>query len=159
LLNYYYRSKEKLFNEIMSETLFTFLSSIVSIYNDTNTSLEEKLQNLTSSYIDQIIEQPEIPVFVLSELRANPDKFMSIMAKTENLQDSVLFQQIQAHLDEKGIKENPIHMLLNTMGMILFPFIATPLLKRITHVDDEQFKMLMHERKKMITNWIMKIMT
>jgi len=63
LLNYYYRSKEKLFNEIMTESLQDFMSSIMMIYNDPNTTLAEKLQKLATSYIDQMIEQPQIRIY------------------------------------------------------------------------------------------------
>jgi len=45
------------------------------------------------------------------------------------------------------------------MGMVIFPFVANPLLKGITNINDAQFEQLMNERKALIANWVMKIMT
>src|ERR1700755_1986938 len=63
LLNYYFRSKEKLFHVIMAETLKGFVQNIAMVLNDEKSSLEEKIQQLANSYIDMIIEEPEIPTF------------------------------------------------------------------------------------------------
>src|SRR3954468_13817719 len=52
LLNYYFRSKEKLFNLIMMETFSGFIKSIIIIFNDETTSLENKVETIASAYID-----------------------------------------------------------------------------------------------------------
>ncbi len=49
LLNYYFTSKKKLFEIIMLETFYDFISKMVEVYNDEKSSLEEKLE-LTSSH-------------------------------------------------------------------------------------------------------------
>ncbi|MBS1688702.1 MAG: TetR/AcrR family transcriptional regulator, partial [Bacteroidetes bacterium] len=46
LLNYYFRSKEKLFDIIMVETMQNFLHSVKEILRDEQTSLQEKLELL-----------------------------------------------------------------------------------------------------------------
>ena len=69
LLNYYFRSKQKLFNLIMLDALKIFLSSIYDVINDTQLTFEEKLVSISSSYIDTLLVNPEIPLFILSELR------------------------------------------------------------------------------------------
>src|SRR5690554_450245 len=73
LLNYYFRSKEKLFNIIMSETLGRFMEKIRLIFNDPGSTLEEKIGMITSQYIDLLIDEPEIPLFIISEVRTNPE--------------------------------------------------------------------------------------
>lgn len=42
LLNYYFRSKEKLFNIIMLETVFGFMQNMVMMLNDEKTTLEKR---------------------------------------------------------------------------------------------------------------------
>ena len=44
MLNYYFRSKEKLFEIVMMETMTQFFKGVGSILNDENTSLEEKIE-------------------------------------------------------------------------------------------------------------------
>ena len=46
LLNYYFRSKEKLFDLIMVETLSGFLQHLTAILNDGKTSLEKKIEQI-----------------------------------------------------------------------------------------------------------------
>src|SRR5947207_6934659 len=48
LLNYYFRSKEKLFDIIMLEKLFHFIEGIKDILNDKQTTLEEKIETVVN---------------------------------------------------------------------------------------------------------------
>src|ERR1700678_2054851 len=67
LINYYFRSKEKLFDIIMLEHMQTFIHSVMGIVNDSTTSLNEKIASLIAHYIDMLIKNPDLPIFVLSE--------------------------------------------------------------------------------------------
>ncbi|HMZ24949.1 MAG TPA: TetR/AcrR family transcriptional regulator, partial [Saprospiraceae bacterium] len=64
LINYYFRSKEKLFDLIMLEHLQLFVSSVHDHINDRTTSLPQKVEILISHYIDMLIKNPDLPVFV-----------------------------------------------------------------------------------------------
>src|ERR1700712_7216 len=56
LINYYFRSKEKLFDLIMVEHLQFFIHSIKGILDDRETTLKEKVRILVGHYIDMLIE-------------------------------------------------------------------------------------------------------
>src|SRR6478736_6782620 len=79
LLNYYFRSKEKLFDIIMLETLQGFLKSISIVFIDEQTSLEEKTERIVSGYIDMLILEPQVPLFIMSEIRQNPNELLKNM--------------------------------------------------------------------------------
>ena len=49
LLNYYYRSKEKLFQQVMSEKLQLLFGVIAPIVNDPSTSLDQKIERLVEN--------------------------------------------------------------------------------------------------------------
>ena len=72
LLNYYFRSKEKLFNIIMTEKIQQFFGVLFPIIADTGLSLEEKIEKIADNYITTILKNPNLPIFVLSEIRNNP---------------------------------------------------------------------------------------
>lgn len=155
LLNYYFRSKENLFQVIMLETMQTFFKSLTDVFNDTNTSFEEKVQLLAERYIDVLLANPEIPVFILNELRNQPEELLSKIGVKEILMKSEFLKQFQQNIIEKKIKQiNPMHFIMNIMGMIVFPFIAKPMLKGLGDIGDEQFSLLMQERKSLIPRWI-----
>ncbi|MFT6865977.1 MAG: AcrR family transcriptional regulator [Cyclobacteriaceae bacterium] len=159
LVNYYFRSKEKLFHEIMMESMQGFFSNIVKVIFDETTSLEHKLEQMASGYIDMFISQPNMPIFVLSELQSNPEKFVDEMANRTQIKHSVFFKQL---LEKAGIDHihmiNPAHIFINFMGLMVFPFVAKPMLMSVTELDQEHFNQLMQERKKLIPMWIMNML-
>jgi len=159
LLNYYYRSKEKLFEIIMAETLSGFLQSMVVVLNDEKTTLEKKVQEIASRYIDQIMEEPEIPTFILTEIRNNPHALLKRMPVEQIVTNSFFFKQHQKSVQDGKITEpNPLHFLMNLIGLIIFPFVAKPLLMGARNLDISNFNRLMQERKKLIPIWVKAMM-
>ena len=157
LLNYYFTSKWKLFEIIMFETLFDFLSKMVEVYNDEKTSLEEKIKLTCEKYIDMTIAEPLLPTFVLNELKNNPTSFLK-MPSTKMIMKSRLVAQYQEGV-KKGIyiKVEPIHFVTNIMSLIVFPFMCSPILKKMEKLNTKEFNTLMLERKKSIPKWIIKM--
>ncbi len=160
LLNYYFRSKEKLFSQIMMESLSSFLQHILEIFMDRQTSLEEKLEKVAGQYIDQIKAQPDIPLFILSELRAHPIEFIAQLPISKvKVKDLVMFQQLEERIGESRLHEiNPLHIVMNLMSMTIFPFVGRPMLETFGDMQEEQFGRLMDERKKLIPVWIMNML-
>lgn len=158
LLNYYFRSKEKLFNIVMLETFQNFFASIFLVFNDSATSLEEKIEKFASDYIDLLFQEPEIPLFIMSEIRNNPTE---LLQKT-NIKNAI-FHSVFVRQFNEGVKEGKIrnqlfqHFMMNFMGLIIFPFIAKPLLKEISGLNEEQFNKIIEERKALIPIWIKSI--
>ena len=42
---------------------------------------------------------------------------------------------------------NLMHAILNVIGLVIFPFVAKPILSAITNLPEEEYKALMLERK------------
>lgn len=155
LLNYYFRSKEKLFRLIMTEDAQKFIQTVALSFNDENTTLDEKIELIVSDYINLLKEQPHIPLFVLSELRANPERFLSTVGLKDMLVNSILLKQfMELAMSGKMQPINPIHFIMNLMGMTVFPFISSPILKEIGGIEKSVFNQLMDERKELIPKWI-----
>ncbi len=159
LLNYYFRSKEKLFDIIMFETIFDFMQNMARVLNDEKSSLEKKVELIASNYIDLITKEPNIPIFMLSEIRNNAEGLLEKLPLKQSLMNSAFFKQHQkAVADGKIIEPNPLHFLMNLLGLTIFPFIGKPLLQGIRGLNDKQFNNMMQERKKLIPVWIKAMM-
>lgn len=155
LLNYYFRSKEKLFDIIMLETLQGFLKSVGAAFNDESTSLEDKIEAIVAGYIDLLIVEPQIPLFIMSELRNNPNELLKNMNVKQLIINSALAKQYKQGVKDGRIAQpNMLHFIMNILGLTVFPFIASPMLKIIGDVTNDQFNAVMTERKKMIPLWI-----
>ncbi|MDQ8013276.1 MAG: TetR family transcriptional regulator [Flavobacterium nitrogenifigens] len=155
LLNYYFRSKAKLFEIIMAETFSGFIGSMKVILDDEKTSLEQKVITIAERYIDFISIEPEIPTFILTEIRNNPEELLKKLPIKEIVNDSVFIKQFQEAVQNKEITEpNPLHFLMNLLGLVVFPFIVKPIIMGSRNLETEQFHALMQERKKKIPIWI-----
>jgi AcrR family transcriptional regulator len=151
LLNYYFRSKQKLFDIVMMENMLQFLMGLKGILSDEHTTLKDKITGIVENYIALLKSQPDLPLFVLHELNANPQKLVDNTGLKKILIESRFFKQIKE--TTKG-KIHPLHVLMNILGLTVFPFIAFPLLKVIGDLKPTDFDKLMDERKKMIPKWI-----
>ena len=155
LLNYYFRSKEKLFEIIMLETLFGFMQNLAFIMNDDKSTLQTKVELIASGYIDFIIRNPNVPLFMLSEMRANSGGLLKKLPIKQLVSNSAFLKQHRKAVEEGKIAEpHPLHFLMNLLGLIVFPFIGKPMLQGLSGVSDNQFKKLMMQRKKYIPVWI-----
>ena len=159
LINYYFRSKEKLFDIIILENMQLFINSVMGIVNDRSTSLQEKIELLVSHYIDMLIKNPNIPIFVLNAINADPKKLITKLG-FDNVQHQNIYLVTQWKELEAKKKSafNPIHVLVNVLSMTIFPFAAGPLLRNRTGMSMEEFNRLMEERKKLIPLWVNAIM-
>ena len=145
LLNYYIRSKEKLFQLVMVENLQQLFSVVVPIVNNDELTLEQKLETLAENYIDLLIDNSDLPIFILSEIRANPERFKDRLQVQHILRNSSFVSQIR----EKRPDVEPVHFIVSLLGMIIFPFIAKPIL----FSDTKRFNALMEERKTLVVKW------
>jgi AcrR family transcriptional regulator len=149
LLNYYFRSKEKLFDLIMMEKLSKFFGAIAPVLNETDTSLEQKFTLLSNNYIDLLIDNPDLPLFILSEVRTNPERFVSKLPVSK-IADSHFIKQ----LHERRPDVHPLHFLMNILGLSVFPFIMKPVFHASGILNDKAFTTRMEERKSAIPKWM-----
>ena len=155
MLNYYFRSKEKLFEMVMMETMAQFFKGVNLMLNDESTSLDEKIDLIVSNYVDLLLKEPELPTFILNEVRPNPQAFVEQNPIKEALTLSVLTRQYAEAVARGEITEpNLIQAILNVIGLVIFPFIAKPILTSIINIPEEQYKALMLQRKTLIPQWI-----
>ena len=155
MVNYYFRSKEKLFQIVMMETMTLFFKGVSTILNNENTSLEEKIEQVVANYIDLLLEEPELPTFMFNEVRTNPEPFVANTPILQALEHSVLARQYAKAVAQGRITEpNLIHTVLNVISLVIFPFIAQPIFTALSRTDKEAYKALMLERKKLIPQWI-----
>jgi AcrR family transcriptional regulator len=154
LLNYYFRSKEKLFSVIMQESLQGFFSSITEFINDPDSSLTEKVEAVVENYFLLLKKNPDIPLFVLGELKTNPDELIANIVSDKILMNSVFIKQVQEQIGDSQLPDiKPIHFFINMLGLTIFPFIASPLIKSIGELSDAEFDEMIVERKKLIPLW------
>lgn len=155
LLHYYFRSKEKLFQIIMKENMGQFMQVIEQLVNNKETSIDEKIEALVNNYIDMLLKVPDMPLFVLSNVKEN----LGHLKLRQKFMGSYFMAQISEAMEKKEIvKMHPIHIMLNVIGLTIFPFVARNIFQNDTGISIEEFKRLMEERKKLVPQWIKTIL-
>lgn len=134
----------------MRENLQQFMLGLKGVLHEKKSSLSEKVAQIAAEYIEMLKAHPDLPLFVLTEMRANPEKLANSMGVKKLLFESIFFKQLTQAT--KG-KIHPFHLLINIMGMTVFPFVAAPLLQNIGDLKTPQFHEMMNQRKKMIPLW------
>lgn len=154
LLHYYYRSKQQLFEAVFKFAFNLLAPQLNQILND-DSSIENKIRNFTSDYIDFIIKQPYLPSFIIHEINRNP-QFIIQLQNNPAFPNLDKFKQQVAHEIELKIIQ-PIsaeQLFVNILSLSIFPFVASPLIKAILKLNNEQFQILMNERKKEVADFI-----
>ena len=154
LLNYYFRSKQKLFDLVMMENFRKFLQGMTINFQDKTLSMEKRVEKIVSAYIDFLTEFPDLPLFILNEIRGNPSKLATQINEEVGPTRSLFFKELMQSKKEGKIDLEPFHFVANLVGLTVFPFVSRPLLQRVTGVSDEQFAERMQERKKLVPIWI-----
>lgn len=154
LLNYYFRSKEKLFEKVMFEKVHKLFGAIAPVLNDENSDLTEKIEKIVENYINMLVMNPDLPLFVLSEIKNNSEQFGDKFNVGKLMLESVFASQIR----ERRPDISPLHIIMSVLGLVLFPFIGRPVLRAIGAVDEASFMGLMEERKKLVPHWVAAIL-
>ncbi|UBB89715.1 TetR/AcrR family transcriptional regulator [Candidatus Kaistella beijingensis] len=150
LLNYYFRSKEKLFDQVMKVKIVLLFGKIIPIISNEKTTIEEKIDLASEKYFEILSKNPNLPLFVISEIQKKNSDIKSILPVEKILMNSVIIQQIK----EKNPGLNPFHFLLNFLGMTVFPFLARPVFQNFHIMNDDEFQKFVEERKTLVPQWI-----
>ena len=160
MFHYYFRTKEKIFEKIISRKLELLAKLIIDSISFANLTLEDKLKRIIDSHIDFVSENPQLPGFLVREILNNPERFEILKERFETFAPLII-QNLQKELDN-GYKEGKYKktdarmMLIDIISLNIFPYMAAPLINTIMtgYMDDkESFKEL---RKKENLETIMK---
>lgn len=150
LLNYYFRTKEKLFNIVMHEQVAILFGKIFPIVNNEETTLEQKIEAIIDYYIGVLTSEPGLMLFVLGEMHNAPERIAELFEANHGMMHSVIARQFA---DAKP-DINPLQMIMSVMGMILFPFMGRGVFQRSTGLNDKAFDALLKERRKILPGLI-----
>ncbi|TFH27180.1 MAG: TetR/AcrR family transcriptional regulator [Bacteroidia bacterium] len=158
LLNYYYRSKDQLFEAVFRKALGRFVPSLAAMLHS-DISFEEYVPVMIETVIDTMIDNPQIPIFVLQELSSNPQRMPEIIREM-GINPAVAMKKMASEGTlsvEQGI--DPRQFIINLLSLCIFPFAARPVITDILFEgDNEAYLSAMKERKKLIPQIVKQIM-
>ena len=158
LLNYYFRSKDQLFEAVFRNAMASFVPNLAEMLRS-DISFTEYVPRLIETIIDAMLENPQIPIFVLQELSSNPERMPQIV-KEMGLDPEVAVSKLESEQwKEFGDHMDPKQVILNLISLCIFPFAARPVVTEILfNGDDDAYIEAMKQRKQMLPILVEKFM-
>ena len=154
LLNYYFRSKEKLFEQVMKAKILLLFGQILPIITNEKTTLEEKIDLASEKYFEILSKNPNLPLFVISEIQKKNSNITKIIPVNKIFENSVIIKQIK----EKRPEINPLHYLVNFLAMTIFPFVAKPVFNAFELTNEAEYHQFISERRKLVPIWMKQLL-
>ena len=155
LLHYYFRSKEKLFEAIFKRVFSTAFPSIMEMIHSP-LPIDEKIGNFIEKYMDLLLRNPYLPMFILKEINRAPEKLASVI-KSQGINPHEVFAMFEKEMDKGTIRRmNPKDLLLNMLGLSIFPVVARPLMTEMFFDGNKnEYKKFLAERKDTVKEFIL----
>ena len=155
LLHYYFRSKEKLFDEVFRSAFSELFQKIFSVIGSEK-PLEEKIRYIFIDYITFMQKNPFIPAFIISELSRNPERVTNLFNNSP-VNPADIFKQFGKSLEKEGIQGiDPRQFVMNIISLSVFPIIAKPMLINILKLTEEEYNEFIEKRKLELPEFVLK---
>jgi AcrR family transcriptional regulator len=154
LLHYYYRNKDRLFEAVFKEAFSKMVPRLQQILFSDESFLE-KIGIFVDSYISTLQNVPEIPIFILHELKRNPNRVVELV-KSSGIEPTYFIRLVNSEIEKGTIKPiDPMQLLVNMLGMCIFPFAARPIIQGfLLNNDEEAYHSFIEKRKTEVTQFI-----
>jgi hypothetical protein len=146
-----------MFNLIFEERFKEFFKGVFSIIAGDG-ELMDKIQRLIDHEIGMLSNHPDLARFVITEIALQPEKLIQYGQKMQINPRAFIeaFEKQVAQQVARG-KIKPIsgrQLLMNTMSLCIYPFIARPVIKTMMQMDENAFMAMMKERKSEVFQFI-----
>jgi len=152
LLHYYFRNKEQLFKRVFAGIVGKLIPNLNTIIQSEQ-PIFEKIQAFIDAYIDFLLANQELPLFVANELSRNANLIVGAFEENglKPMIGKMVMEIFQA-IENKQIRPiNPAHLLMNIVSMCVFPFMGRSIFQKVLmQVPEEMYQELLKQRKKEI---------
>jgi TetR/AcrR family transcriptional regulator len=143
LLHYYFRSKDKLFELIINHKMKEFMPQVSILANDDSVPFFDKLDQFVLFYLGMLRKNPSLPMLIISTMNRNPE-FVRAIPRPIGKEVAALLQREMGKGNIRSV--HPHQFMLTVIGMCIFPFLARPIFKSMSGVNDQEYDQLIAER-------------
>ncbi len=156
LLHYYYKTKDDLFQIIITRAFKMFLPGAISVFSE-EPDFFVAIEKFTSAYIDFLIKHPRIPGFVTQEINNNPERVVNLF-KFAGFNKKLIKEKIKKAITDGLIDDiEPDQLIVNVISLLIFPFVAKPIITGIVlNGDMKVYDWFIESRKKEVARFVIK---
>lgn len=154
MLHYYYRSKDKLFQQVFREAVKELFPVLFEVLN-ADLGLVPKVEKLIETYHDIFRENPSLPQFVLHEMNQHPVRFRSFIESQGIEIPRVFVRQIEEEIRAGTMRPiKPQEFVINIIALCVFPYIARNMIEVIFEMEGDTFEHFIEQRKRGLSKYI-----
>lgn len=147
LVNYYFRSRDALFDQVFHEAQEALVKLIDEVI-ESDMPFKIKIENLISVLLKEAMQYPYRELFIITEMNRN-DVINGKKGRIKTV--NAFLEQIKMEMEKGTIKSmNPRHFTMNLFALMAYPLVTAPLQKILFDMNDAEYTALMEERKKLI---------
>ncbi len=150
LLNYYFRTKDQLFEAVFRKALGGFVPLLATMFKS-DEPFELLVPKVIHSIIDAMMANPQIPIFVLQELSSNPERMPQAL-KDMGVDPDLVIKKVED-------QDYFMQVIINLISLCIFPFAARPVVTGLLfNGDNDAFVAAMHQRKEILPGMFLKLL-
>ena len=155
MLHYYFRDKERLFEKVFDSIAEKIVPDLTAIVEQ-DVPIIVIIDRIIYRYIDFVAENPQVPLFMISELTKDPERVKNLLNHTQNFSKMQGFGiKLMQEMQAGTIKQiNPLHLITNIIAMCIFPFIAQPMIQNVMKISDEDYAFFLSQRKEQVSLFV-----
>lgn len=150
LLNYYFRSRDMLFEQVAAEAMEEMKEVMDSVFLE-KIEFKEKLKKLIAVFMDQAMQFPYREVYLVNAL----NKADKTVPEEKKIRVQAFLKEVNEEMEKGKIKKmDPRQFCMNLFALMAYPLITNCLNKSIYNVNDAEYLKLMTDRKQLIFDMI-----
>ncbi len=140
LLHYYFRNKEKLFDQVFEGALAKYFEQML-VFSDTSLPVQERIFRYVDNVITFLSEYPQMSMFIIKEISINQEMFYEKVAHLKKGSRIHLITLLQQAMEADEIAQfDPVIFVMNLHSLCAYPFIAAPIFKAIINTNGVEFE-------------------
>lgn len=134
LLHYYFRSKDRLYETVFARQVDEFFGRFADIIPHTD-DIKEFLELFVSNYIDRLAAHPQLPGFMLWEIKQGGDTAGKLIRRKlfRGLKRGTPLDPVIQKAVRDGVMRpvDSANFILNLISMCIFPVVGRPIVEKI----------------------------
>ncbi|MDJ1473014.1 TetR family transcriptional regulator [Cytophagaceae bacterium DM2B3-1] len=154
LMNYYFRSKEKLFCSVFSDMCQLFFQGMQDILTKP-LELKEKIAEIIDHDFNMFKNNPDLSLFILNEIHRNPERVMEAIPIAKHIVHGIFEEQLRDAIARKEVRNVDVKSIfLMIIANTQFIFQCKAMHMHMWQVSEEEYYAFADKHKKLICDMI-----
>ena len=156
LLHYYFRSKEKLSELIITRAVGALLPRVLAVL-ETDQDLFAKIRQVAGEYVTFVSRNSFMPLFIINEVNRNPQFFLKASVQHEKARIDTFRRQVEEAVAQGRIRPiSSAQLLMNLMSLVMFPFLGKPIFQAALGLSEGDFQLEMERRRTEVAEFVIR---